>query len=292
MIFLGELDGKDDIIKAYCEANHIERVVILTPPQFRFAHALAATETVEWADIIRYEFFYRLLREIDDETLVVVNECLQTQNRYDLTYNCIRHYLQKTKHQIVFQYAPLIDSKEDFMILFDFDTQSRWKRLGLRDAPLDESDIRMSRRSFKFNSIPVSVDDATKRSYSAKKRALFDGLGLRDPHTIPRNLYLFGSKIKAAFAAANGYSGRNFIGRSKPRMLPHFYTWKKTPEKAKDFMIFEFPHRFLDFLHFAFASRQRAFDVLTAELPVEFWYFQRYSDWSKRIDDLYSDLSK
>ena len=71
-------------------------------------------------EIIQYKFYYRLLQEIGKDTLLVVNECLRMQNRYDLTYNCLRLFLQQTPHALVFQYLPIIDTIADFMVLFDF----------------------------------------------------------------------------------------------------------------------------------------------------------------------------
>jgi hypothetical protein len=106
----------------------IEKVFILTPANFSLACPFANHETIEWAVIIQYKFFYRLLQEINQRTLAVVNERLSTQNRYDLTYSCIRHFLTQSSHQIVFQHLPLIDSIEDFMVLLDSEARSRWKR--------------------------------------------------------------------------------------------------------------------------------------------------------------------
>jgi len=125
MIRLGYDDAaKDATITAYCAAHAIRKVFVLSPAKFRFSCS-TPHEIVEWADIIEYRFYYRLLREIDQSTLIVINECLRTQNRHELAYNCIPLFLQQTGHQVVFQYLPLIESPEDFMILFDFDTRSQ-----------------------------------------------------------------------------------------------------------------------------------------------------------------------
>ena len=62
-------------------------------------------EFIEWADIIEYRYYYRLLQEIGSKTLVVVNECLRTQARHDLTYNCMRLFLNQTDHRLIFQYC-------------------------------------------------------------------------------------------------------------------------------------------------------------------------------------------
>ena len=94
MIRLGLSDDEKRACVARYRSEHgIGKVFILSPARFVFA--CEDSEQIEWAQIIQYRHFYRLLQEIDRSTLVVVNECLRTQNRSDLTYNCIRHFLQQ-----------------------------------------------------------------------------------------------------------------------------------------------------------------------------------------------------
>jgi hypothetical protein len=71
-------------------------------------------EFIEYNELIECRTFYRLLQEIDQRTLVVLNECLRNQNRYDLTFNCIRHFLRQTSHHLIFQYA-IIEQPSDLL---------------------------------------------------------------------------------------------------------------------------------------------------------------------------------
>lgn len=165
-----------------------------------------------------YVTFYRLLQEIDDHTLIVLNECLRTQNRYDLSYNCIRNYLNQTTHRLIFQQLPQIDTHEDFMILFDFDTHSRWKRERFDvNLVLDNAEIAMRPLSIRFNRIDVPTSQVTQEKYAVERERLFSKLGAKDPHTLPRNLHLIGGKDKLAYINARSQGQLSFFDREQDR---------------------------------------------------------------------------
>ena len=75
-IFVGECD-KLKIIHDYVNKNGIQRVYVI-------GDDLGIGEHVKFSDTIMYKYFYRLLQEINTQSLVVLNECLRKQNRYDL----------------------------------------------------------------------------------------------------------------------------------------------------------------------------------------------------------------
>ena len=128
MIHIGYSNNqKIDIIKKYINDNGVNKTVVISPIKFPFIKPFESDD-IEYLHLIDYPIFYRLLQEINPNTLIVLNECLRTQDRNCLHYNCIRHFLNQTSHQLIFNQLPIIDTQEDFMILFDFDTQSRWKR--------------------------------------------------------------------------------------------------------------------------------------------------------------------
>lgn len=286
MILLG-LDAatKDARISAYCAEHGVQRVFVLSPAKYQFPVSFEPHEHIEWADIIEYKFFYRLLQEIDANTLVVVNECLRTQNRYDLTYNCIRHFLNQAGHQLVFQYLPIIDTVEDFMILFDFDTRSRWKRDKFRAELLKESHIESAPATPALRPIEVETDAKTRAAYAKKKRELIDGIGLKDPHTIPRNLYLMSGKAKLQHVAADA----DYVGRNNRFKLERLRTYADTAFPAAS-TVFEFCHDVIHFGDFLALSRQTTVDVLVADLKVDRWYLARYEAWTKRLLDAYAAL--
>lgn len=287
MIFLG-LDDKQKSVEVsrYCEDHGITRVVCISPAKFRCELAVEA-EHIEWAEVIQYKFFYRLLQEIDKNTLVVVNECLRTQNRYDLTYNCIRHFLNQTRHQIVFQYLPVIDTIEDFMVLFDFDTRSQWKRDAFSPKLLAECELFVNPVNVRLEAKTVEVDAKTAAAYGKEKRKLIDGIGLKDPHTIPRNLYLLSGKSKLQAVV----DSERYVGRNNRFKLPNMDVFK-SGNYNHGYTVFEFCHNFIDFADFVSLSKQADFNVLVADLKVDHWYFERYLAWAERLGNAYASLQQ
>jgi len=286
MIALGFDDAqKDAAVKRYCAEHGIRKVFVLSPARFRFECSFDAVEYVDWTDIIRYRFYYRLLQEIDNATLVVVNECLRTQNRYDLTYNCIRNFLNQTRHQLVFQRLPIIDTFDDFMVLFDFDTRSRWKRESWRPEFRNEIELVIQPLAPTLRRIDVPTDAKTREAYAREKRKLIDNIGLRDPHTIPRNLHLFAGKLKLRHVAPE----HRYVGRNNRFKLPNLETYD-TVQGAGERTVFEFCHRFIDFADFLAATNNTDVSALVSDLKVDEWYFDRFARWTDRIRDAYAAL--
>lgn len=285
MICLGlDQAAKDARVRAYVDANGITKIFVLAPEKFPLALSIPA-EVVKWQQIIEYAYFYRLLQEIDGSTLVVLNECLRLQNRYDLTYNCIRHFLNQTTHQLIFQYLPLIETVADFMILFDFDTRSRWKRECFSPKLLRECEIEITPHPIELHPLPVPVTDRLREDYAREKRCLIDGIGLRDPHTIPRNIYLMSGKARLGRVRPD----RQYLGRNNRFKLPNFQTWRED-RYPYTYSIFEFCHNFIDFCDVLALSGQIAFDVLVADIKVDQWYFERFRSWSEMLADAYAAL--
>lgn len=286
MIYLGLSEQeKKDIITKYCADNSIRKVFAFSPLKFKTEFP-GTIEYIDWPDIIMYKFFYRLLQEIDHSTLIIINECLRTQNRNDLTYNCLRNYLNQTNHHIIFQYLPFIENFDDFMTLFDFDTRSRWKRE--KWNPDIKKELKRTVNPIKINLCPINVltDIKIKEQYTKTKKKLFDGLGQKDPHTIPRNLYLISGKAKLETVDKN----LKYIGRNNRFNLSNMQTYKES-SFVGSYTVFEFSHNFLDFIDFLSLSRQGPdIPVLVSDLKVDQWYFKRYQTWVDKINDAYKAI--
>lgn len=286
MIYIGYQDeNKKNIIADYQAEHEITKLVVLYPAGFPLP--IADADAIEYAEIIMYRTFYRLLQEIGPDTLIVINECLRTQNRYDLTYNCIRNFLNQTKHQIIFQHLPQIDTVEDFMILFDFDTGSQWKREKF-NAELVRSNakVQVNRLPVQFNPIDVATDEKTKRQYVAEKEKLFASIGTSDPHTLPRNLYLVSGKAKAARIDPF----KRYVARNQRLKLGNVATYENANEGDAPYTIIELPHRFIEFSDFIKRANQVEFDVMVADLKVDAWYMERYQAWRDRLNATYASL--
>ena len=288
MIHLGMTAAeKAAAIQGYCSEHGITEVVMLSPARFAFDCGVPGTETVEWAEVIMYRTFYPLLQRIGAGTLVVVNECLRTQDRYDLTYNCIRHFLNQAGHQLVFQWLPCIEGMQDFMVLFDFDTRSRWKREPFDPSlVMENAKVSVTRRTPRLTRTDVPTCAKAKAAYAAAKERLFRELGSRDPHTIPRNLHLLSGKSKLDAVG----QGEPLVGRNNRFKLAGMSTYDTAVAGGGRRRAFEMPHRFIDFSDFLAASGQEAVDVLTTDLPVDGWYFDRFTAWAGRVSDGYAEL--
>ena len=235
-----------------------------------------------------YKFFYRLLQEIDGKTLVVVNGCLRTQNRNDLTYNCIRHFLAQTEHRLVFQYLPIIDGAEDFMTLFDFDTRSQWKRERFDTELISSAEIVIKPITAQFHLKPIVASTKAKLAYAKQKEELFSSLGAKDPHTLPRNLYLLAGKEKLQAV----FDWVSYVGRNNRFKLPSLQTYKEDAYTQSPYTVFEFCHNHIDFNDFMCLSGQSEFDVLATDLKADQWYCDRYQQWAKELERVYSVLQQ
>lgn len=294
MIYLGYSDAeKRAVIAAYQAQYSVQRTLVISADLFPLA--IPDADAVPYSQVIMYVTFYRLLQEITPNTLIVLNECLRTQNRYDLTYNCIRNYLNLTTHQLIFQQLPQIDTAEDFMILFDFDTHSRWKR-----RPFDpylikqETQVTAHPLPLAFDQVDVPTSAQTRAKYVQERERLFRTLGHRDPHTLPRNLALLGGADKLAYIDACNLplfaSGDHYVARNKRLKRGCIITYEQVTPDTR-YTLIEFPHRFLDYCDFVQRTDQAQSQVLVADLPVDHWYFQRYHEWSQRIHETYANLS-
>ena len=58
--------------------------------------------------------------------------------------------------------------------------------------------------------VAVETNAKLRMAYAQNKRKLIDRIGLKDPHTIPRNLYLMSGKAKLSHVMGE----RNYIGRN------------------------------------------------------------------------------
>lgn len=303
MIRIGYRDNeKHIIIDQYVKDNGINHTVLISPEEFMLSRD---DDCITYKDAIEYPPFYRLLQEIDDSTLIVLNECLRTQNRYDLTYNCIRHYLNQTTHQIIFQQLPQIDSKNDFMILFDFDTRSRWKRSEFDiNLILDHVDIKCKCPSVEISAVDVPTQDKTIARYKKERDNAFARLGMQDPHIIPRRLHLIGGIDKRDYAlnsamddlplfSKNSQRDRKvYIARNQRLKQDNILSYrdKSLNESTEIEALIDLPHRFIDFSDFMKHVWRFQFTFLRTELKVDHWYSQRYKEWSERVNETCASL--
>lgn len=276
-------DQQRSRIRAYAAEHAIDRVVVIAPS--RLALPVDGADQVEFSDVIMYRTFYRLLQEIGPRTLLVLHECMRTQARHDLAYNCIRHFLAQTEHVLVFQARPLIDTIEDFMILVDFATRSRWRRESFNPELLRDIEIVVEPKHYAIAATQVQVDAKTQALYAKTKRSLIDNLGLGDPHTIPRNLHLLGGKARAGARQP----GTNYVARNQRLGLERCSTYAAELFEPPCHVL-DFPHRFIDWSDFLTASGQTQVSAVVSDLRVDQWYLERFQAWTQRVNDAQAAL--
>jgi hypothetical protein len=233
----------------------------------------APAEHIDWPELIEYRTFYRLLKEVDHSTLLVINEPLRTSNRADLTYNCIRNYLTRTQRQIVFSRFPVLEHVDDLMILVDFDTRSRWRRSRLADVG-EALSVSVTDAAPELEPVAVETDQKTRDLYARTKRELIDTIGAKDPHTIPRQLHLLSGKAKAK--VATGLRG-SWVGRNQRLKVPALATYDEASDPRQ---VLEFCHSYRDWSDYLTASEATSLTALVSDLKVDSWYLQRYQQWT------------
>lgn len=296
MIAIGlDDDEKGALIERTCQERGIRKVYVCSPERFapNWAPAKMTEPAVEgdgrrglfidWPDLQRYIFFYKLMQEVDGSTLLIVNECLRTQNRHDLTYNCLRNFRLQAGHCLIFQRLPVIDGWPDFATLFDLETQSRWKREAVGPSMLGEAELLVTDRRPTLSAIPVPIDAKMVDAYAREREKLLaevrDDVD-KDPHLLPRNLLLVSGKAKLPHVDP----GLRYVGRNNRLKLPNLETYREAHGTGER-VVFELPHNPVELADFLTVSRQGHLPVLVADTKAERWYFDRFTAWAGRVGE-------
>lgn len=276
-------EEKLNVIREYMLSHSIEKVKLFYPEKFPLDFPEA--EHIEYADIIMYKFFYRLLEEIDNTVLLVFNECMRTQNRSDLTYNCAHHYCNQTEHKIIFEHFPFIDDDQNFMILLDMQNKGRYKGKSFNSQFLRDEDTIVKPVKFSLEIIDVAISNKDREKYEAKKEQLFSELGTGDPDTIPRQLHIWAGNLKKKDIGPF----LHYVARNDRFKLPEVTTYKAITRN--DYIIIDFPHRRIDFNDFLKTTGITTIKFLSTDLKVDRYYINKLQSWIDRLEALYAQAS-
>lgn len=295
MIRIGLDDAeKAEVVDRYMAEHEIKKVFVLSPERFAPAFAAKAVTHpdevdgragvyISWPDHIEYRYYYRVIDNAGPQTLIVVNECLRGQHRTMLNFNCIRTFLRHVRHQIIFQYLPVIDGVDDIMTLIDFDTNSQWWDLKFDRSMLAELDFQIRYRPIVIEPVRVPVDDKVRAAYAREKAKLLADVRAdpdKDPHQIPRNLLLVSGKAKLPYVDP----GRRYVGRNNRFKLPNLETYRSVTSCGER-VVLELPHNAIDMVDLLAVSKQHRVEVLVADTKAEEWYLRRFQDWARRVND-------
>ena len=243
-------------------------------------------EYVEYADIEMYKFFYRLLEEIDNNSLIIIDECMRTQNRSELIYNCAHHYLNQTGHRIIFEFFPIIDTKDDMMILFDFKNKGKYKGKSFEYSFLQSEDVKIKPFKISLKTVNVETSDKDRERYEKKKEQLFDNLGQKDPDTIPRNLQLFAGDLKRPAIEPDKF----YVARNKRFKLDNVLTYSDI-NKQGNYIVLDMHYRRLNVNDFLKVSRCGRLNYIATTLPVDNAIINEFMEWKARLDAIYAQAN-
>lgn len=274
---------KQEVIKQYLQQHNIAKVIVFYPEVFPLTiETNIETRYVEYKDIIMYKVFYPLLEIIDEKTLLVFNECMRTQNRSELTYNCAHHYCNQTPHKIVFEYFPFIEQPQDFMILLDFINKGKYKGKSFSYDFIHDENVKIKPAYYTVQTIEVPITDKDRANYEKEKEKLFDNLGMKDPDTIPRQLHIWAGNLKKKYIEAQNM----YVARNKRFNLPNVITYKDATRG--DYIVIDFPHNRIDFNDFLKKTGMKHIIFLNTGLKVDLYYLNELKAWIERLGEFYA----
>lgn len=278
---------KQKEVTEYLQNNEIKKVFCFYFKKFPVKYKVdCAIEYIEYADIEMYKYFYRLLEEIDDKSLLVFDGCMRTQNRSELIYNCAHHYCNQTPHKIVFEFFPFIEDKSDFMILLDFINKGKYKGKSFDYIYLQNEDIKIKPYRIKMEVINVPITEKDQERYEKKKESLFDNLGNKDPDTIPRNLQLFAGDLKKIAIEPD----KQYVARNKRFKLDNVYSYDDITEKG-DYIVIDTHYRRLNMNDFIKVTGINRLKYLCTTLPIDTYIVSEFAKWEARLKSIYAQAS-
>jgi len=278
---------KQKVINEYLQANEIKKIYCFYFKKFPVKYNVPVDiEYIEYADIEMYKFFYRLLEEIDNTSLIIMDECMRTQNRSELIYNCAHHYLNQTPHRIIFEFFPIIQDKNDFMILLDFENKGKYKGKSFDYAFLQTEDIQIKPFRVKLEPINVEITTKDKERYEKKRDQLFENLGEKDPETVPRNLQLFAGDLKKKAIIPEEI----YVARNKRFKLENVKTYGEIKAQG-NYIVIDTHWRRLNFNDFLKTSRMNKIKYLSTVLSIDNVIITEFSKWKARCDAIYAQAS-
>ncbi|MGL5718038.1 MAG: hypothetical protein ACRCX2_33855 [Paraclostridium sp.] len=288
MIRIGlNYDEKSALMNDYISANNISKVYCFYFKKFKYDYNVDCDiEYIEYDDTEMYKYFYRLLEEINESSLIVIDEMVRTKDRNALKYNCMHHYLNQCGHKIIFEYIPIIDDSEDIMILLNFENKDKYKGKGFDFNYLAEEDIKIKPIHFKLNIEDVGHSDKELISYNKRRDVLFANLGNKDPDTIPRELQLVAGNYKKKIIVDD----KLYIARNKRFKKDNVLSYNDDICKC-DYTVLDFHYRKLDMNDFLKKSSITEINYVSTGLSIDRILIGDFYEWINRLEEIYAKTS-
>lgn len=288
MIRIGlEYSEKQNIISEYLNKNDIKKIYCLYFKKFKYEYNVNCDiEYIEYDNTEMYKYFYRLLEEIDENSLIIIDEMMRTKNRSELKYNCTHHYLNQTKHKIIFEYLPIIEDLEDFMILLNFEKKDKYKGKGFDFKYFIEEDIQIKPIHFKLNIENIGHSEKELTSYNKKRDSLFDNLGNKDPNTVPRELQLVAGNYKKKAIEDD----KLYIARNKRIKKDNVFSYNDDLE-INNYIVIDFHYRKLDMNDFLKKTKMTEINYISTDLSIDKILINDFNEWIERLEGIYAKAS-
>lgn len=207
MIYIGQNTDREGLIAQYMKEHELNKVVIFSSKPIN-APAEVESMFVPYKECIEYIYYYKYLAFCDKNTLFVWNDCLSTKTQNCLEYNCIRHCAEQTSHHLIFNALPLIDDKEDFMILYTLQEPNPFVKFKCEDVERFEN---LDFSGFVMPNIIVHKYESTEKQREKYEKIKEDAIRAvrRDPNIIPRRCL----KYSESLVQGNYDSKKEFLPR-------------------------------------------------------------------------------
>ena len=280
-------EEKQRIINEYMDGQEINKVFCFYSKKFKYEYDVPCEiEYIEYSDIEMYKYFYRLLEEIDNKSLIIIDECMRTQNRSELIYNCAHHYLNQCECKIIFEYLPIIDSVEDFMILLDFENKTKYKGKSFVERFLKEEDIVIKPHHYYLDISNIGHNETEAEFYEMKKETLFNELGNKKPETVPNNLQLIAGDFKKKVIEGGCY----YVARNRRFKKSNVATYD-TVEEGVYYIILDFHYRRLNMNDFLKKTKITDVTYVSTDLSIDKVLIQYFNEWIEKLEGLYAKAS-
>ena len=277
-----DMKMKEQAVKEYLKDHpDVKGIILFYPDEWPTLEIEA--EKVPFSEVIMYRTFYPLLEKIDNSYLLVFDECMRLKKRNDLSYNCIHHYCNQTQHKLVFEYLPFIDEPDDYMILMDFIDAARYKGKHFTEELFDEVPVSVVEKTFSLTSV-MSDPPGDVVKYAEKKKELFENLGNKSPDTVPNALQLFAGQYKAIMP------NEKYIARNK-RYKAGNVSVMKDDILGDGWTFVDLPLRQKIFNDILVRSGMHDIKFLHSGLPIDDYFFSRYSKWIEEVQKFNAQAS-
>ena len=279
-----DMKMKEQAVKEYLK-NHLDvkNVIVFYPDGWPTLELDA--EKIPFSEVIMYRTFYPLIEKLKtaNSYLLVFDECMRLKKRNDLSYNCIHHYCNQVDHKLVFEYLPFIDEPDDYMILMDFIDAARYRGKHFTEDLFDEVPVSVVEKTFSLVSV-MSDPPGDAAKYEEKKKELFNNLGNKNPDTVPNALQLFAGQYKVIMP--NG----KYIARNK-RYKASNVSVMKDDIQGDGWTFVDLPLRQKIFNDILVRSGMHDMKFLHSGLPIDDYFFNRYSEWIKEVQKFNAQAS-